>query len=59
MAWRRGGDNGRRCGAVPPDGEIVLESTANGAAGCFYEEWQRAEQMGYSRQEPTVVVGAE
>ena len=35
--------------AVPPDGEIVLESTANGAAGCFYEEWQRAEQMGYSR----------
>jgi Terminase RNaseH-like domain len=35
--------------AVPPDGEIVLESTANGAGGCFYEEWQRAEQMGYSR----------
>ena len=35
--------------AVPPDGEIVLESTANGACGCFYEEWQRAEQMGYSR----------
>ena len=35
--------------AVPADGEIVLESTANGAGGCFYEEWQRAEQMGYSR----------
>jgi hypothetical protein len=35
--------------AVPPDGEIVLESTANGAGGSFYEEWQRAEQMGYSR----------
>lgn len=35
--------------AVPPDGEIVLESTANGAGGCFYEEWQRAEQTGYSR----------
>ena len=35
--------------AVPPGGEIVLESTANGACGCFYEEWQRAEQMGYSR----------
>jgi hypothetical protein len=35
--------------AVVPDGEIVLESTANGACGCFYEEWQRAEQMGYSR----------
>ena len=35
--------------AVPPDGEIVLESTANGAGGFFYEEWQRAEEMGYSR----------
>jgi hypothetical protein len=35
--------------AVPPDGEIVLESTANGACGCFYEEWQRAEETGYSR----------
>jgi hypothetical protein len=35
--------------AVPPDGEIVLESTANGACGCFYEEWQSAEQKGYSR----------
>ena len=35
--------------AVPPDGEIVLESTANGAGGCFYEEWQRAEETGYSR----------
>ncbi len=35
--------------AVPPDGEIVLESTANGACGCFYEEWQRAKETGYSR----------
>ncbi len=35
--------------AVPPDGEIVLESTANGAGGVFYEEWQRAEQTGYTR----------
>jgi hypothetical protein len=35
--------------AVPEDGEIVLESTANGACGCFYEEWQRAEETGYSR----------
>src|SRR6266849_5076292 len=26
--------------AVVPDGEIVLESTANGASGIFYEEWQ-------------------
>ena len=35
--------------AVPPDGEIVLESTPNGASGCFYDEWQRAEQTGYTR----------
>ena len=28
--------------AVPPDGEIVLESTPNGMGGCFYREWQRA-----------------
>ena len=35
--------------AVPPDGEIVLESTANGAGGCFYDEWQHAEENGYVR----------
>lgn len=35
--------------AVPPGGEIVLESTANGAGGCFYNEWQRAESTGYVR----------
>ncbi len=35
--------------AVPPDGEIVLESTPNGAGGCFYEEWQNAEEKGYTR----------
>lgn len=35
--------------AVPPGGEIVLESTANGAAGCFYDEWQRAAETGYTR----------
>ena len=34
--------------AVPGDGEIVLESTPNGAAGCFYHEWQRAAETGYS-----------
>jgi hypothetical protein len=33
--------------AVVPDGEIVLESTANGAAGLFYEEWQKAAETGY------------
>ncbi|MGA8490522.1 MAG: terminase [Terriglobales bacterium] len=35
--------------AVPENGEIVLESTPNGAAGVFYEEWQRAEETGYVR----------
>lgn len=35
--------------AVPEEGEIVLESTPNGAGGIFYEEWQRAEETGYSR----------
>jgi Terminase RNaseH-like domain len=28
--------------ALPPCGELVLESTPNGADGCFFEEWQRA-----------------
>src|SRR5712692_4815412 len=35
--------------AVPEAGEIVLESTPNGAGGVFYEEWQRAEETGYTR----------
>ncbi len=35
--------------AVPEHGEIVLESTPNGAGGVFYEEWQRAEETGYTR----------
>jgi hypothetical protein len=35
--------------AVPPGGEIVLESTPNGAAGAFYAEWQRAGETGYVR----------
>jgi hypothetical protein len=35
--------------AVPEDGEIVLESTPDGAGGIFYEEWQRAEETGYAR----------
>ena len=35
--------------AVPEDGEIVLESTPNGAGGVFYEEWQRADETGYTR----------
>jgi hypothetical protein len=34
---------------VVPDGEIVLESTPNGAAGLFYDEWQKAEEHGYTK----------
>jgi hypothetical protein len=36
-------------GALAPEGEIVLESTPNGAAGAFYEEWQKANETGYTR----------
>ncbi len=35
--------------AVPPDAEIVLESTPSGAAGVFYDEWQRADESSYVR----------
>jgi len=35
--------------AVPQDGEIVLESTPNGASGVFYEEWRRAGETGSAR----------
>ncbi len=32
--------------ALAPDGELVLESTPNGAYGAFYAEWQRASVVG-------------
>jgi hypothetical protein len=36
--------------AVVPEGEVTLESTANGAWGAFYREWKRAEAgNGYVR----------
>lgn len=35
--------------AVVPGGNVVLESTPNGAGGLFYEEWKRAEETGYTR----------
>jgi len=35
--------------AVPVDGDIVLESTPNGAGGIFYEEWQHASETGYTQ----------
>ena len=49
--WPRGGREALASlrAAVVPDGEIVLESTPNGAAGVFYEEWQKAEETGYTQ----------
>ncbi|HVJ08790.1 MAG TPA: hypothetical protein VM554_10425 [Acidisarcina sp.] len=35
--------------AMPPDGEIVLESTPKGASGCFFNEWRRAGETGTVR----------
>jgi len=29
---------------LSPEGELALESTPNGASGCFWKEWQEAEQ---------------
>jgi hypothetical protein len=39
---------GLRAG-LAPEGELVLESTPNGAEGCFYDEWQRAHETGLVR----------
>jgi len=49
--WPRGGIETLASlrAAVVPDGEIVLESTANGAAGVFYEEWIKADETGYTQ----------
>ncbi len=49
--WSRGGIEALAAlrAAVPEKGYIVLESTPNGAGGVFYEEWQRAEETGYTR----------
>jgi hypothetical protein len=35
--------------ALTPSGELIMESTPNGAAGCFYEEWQQAPAKGTVR----------
>jgi hypothetical protein len=35
--------------ALAPGGEMVLESTPNGAYGCFYQEWERATETGTVR----------
>ena len=39
---------GLRAG-LAPQGEQVLESTPNGAEGCFYEQWRRAQEIGLVR----------
>ena len=35
--------------ALVTSGELVLESTPNGAYGCFYNEWTRAQESGISK----------
>jgi hypothetical protein len=49
--WPRGGDETLASlrAAVVPQGEIVLESTPQGASGLFYEEWMKAEENGYTK----------
>ncbi len=49
--WPRGGEETLASlrAAVVPGGEIVLESTPNGAWGVFYDEWMRASETGYTR----------
>jgi len=49
--WPRGGDETLASlrAAVVPAGEIVLESTPNGASGLFYEEWDKAVERGYTK----------
>ncbi len=35
--------------AMSPAGELVIESTPNGAYGCFHDEWRAAEERGVQR----------
>src|ERR1700739_3134933 len=35
--------------ALAPDGEEILESTPDGIGGCFYDEWQTAQESGMVR----------
>jgi hypothetical protein len=49
--WGRAGEEALASlrAALVPGGEIVLESTANGACGLFYNEWRQAEEEFYTR----------
>jgi hypothetical protein len=42
--------------ALAPGGEMVMESTPNGAYGCFYEEWGRGVDQRSGRQDEDGVV---
>ena len=35
--------------SLAPGGELIVESTPDGAGGCFYEEWQKATETGMVR----------
>ena len=35
--------------ALVPNGELVMESTPNGAYGCFYNEWLKAAEKGVAK----------
>ena len=35
--------------ALAPNGELVMESTPNGAYGCFYNEWLKAAEKGVAK----------
>ncbi len=35
--------------ALAPGAEVILESTPDGIGGCFYEEWQKAQETGMVR----------
>jgi hypothetical protein len=35
--------------SLAPGAELILESTPEGVGGCFYEEWQKAEETGMVR----------
>jgi hypothetical protein len=49
--WSRGGLETLASlrAAVVPEGEVVLESTPNGATGSFYGEWQKSNETGYTQ----------
>ena len=40
---------GLRACLAPAGSELVMESTPNGASGCFYDEWMRAGETGVVR----------